>query len=320
MKHTNVIKELIYSFKPDIDKYQKGEKSDYLYEEEILEKYGSHDKNYVNRMRLCYGLIYHISEIINRETVIRELFEEELKSRRNESFQGIGTNIELLTIMMGEYESYDSEIFQQVKNANFDCFCGYDPKSYEFIPIENYSLYECISIAAEFNATEYVCVLLDELKTHQMDIYELKKLKYYSQHSNRPEDRELAVTEIFKYTLQHGNANNYEKMSAYRDYIELLIDNENFDEAVRRFLESSSLYSVYKRSGYELGAKLIPLCSECRELIWNIVLPLIISDFKRIAPVNCIPLSECAEIMGDKQLSKKLMKLYHIKMKDIRAC
>lgn len=317
MNYIDITNEMLRSLKTDVEKYISGEKSEYIYKKEIIENYGATDKNYINRTRLCYGLIYSPDKIQNKENIVRELFEEEIKSRRNESFQGIGVNLELLTIMLREFEPLDSEIFQKAKDSNYDCFCGYEPDVYEITPIKELSLSECIYIAADLNMTEYVCRLVDEFKKDELDISKLSQLRSFSKYSKRICDRELAVTGIFNYVIHSDSNDEYKLLSACKDYTELLIDQKNYNEAVKIFSEYSYVFNNYKRSGYELGMRLIQEFPECRESVWNIIYPLVISDFKNIAPVNCHPLSECAEIMGDKNLSKKLIRLYNKKIKNI---
>lgn len=317
MNYTDTIREMINSLKKDIEKYTGGVKSDYMYCEEILETYGSHDKNYINRTRLCYGLIYEVSEIQDKENIIRELFAEEVKSRQNESFQGVGINLILLTVMLRKYEPADSELFQTARDANFDCYCGYDCETalYKFKPVEELSLIDAVDLASDMHLTEYTCKFVDEFKKSIACIDDWIQLKWFSKYTERMCDRELAVTNIFDYAIQNYSRETFDFYVAVDNYIELLADKQEYKKASEIFLEFSDMFTEHK--SYELGARLIAEYPESREVVWKVILPLIKSVMQNIAPMKCIPLAECADIMGDKRLSSKLRKIYDVKMKDI---
>lgn len=314
----NGINEMLNLLKSDVDRFLNGEKSDYMYCEEILETYGSHDKNYINRTRLCYGLIYEVSEIQDKENIVRELFAEEVKSRRNESFQGVGINLVLLTVMLRKYEPADSQLFENAKNANFDCFCGYEYETalYKFKLVKEISLEDAINLASDMHLTDYVCRFVDEFKENIFCIDDWKQLKSFSNYTERMCDRELAVTNIFNYAVQNYSRKNFDFYVAVDDYIELLADKQEYKKSSEIFLEFSDMFAEHK--SYELGARLIAEYPESREAVWKVILPLIKAVMQNIAPVKCIPLAECADIMGDKRLSRKLRKMYDVKMEYIR--
>ena len=56
------------------------------YHEKIDKEWGVGDANYTNRLRLTYYLLY---EKINDEAAFAYLFQEDLKDRENNDFQGI---------------------------------------------------------------------------------------------------------------------------------------------------------------------------------------------------------------------------------------
>ena len=129
MGYIEIFREMISGFRTDVEKYIDGEKSDYLYNPKRTEENGITDSNYLNRQRLLYGLLYNVCRLEEpkREAIIRELFETEITSRQEDSFQGIGENLEMLTYLMRKYRrEEDKKLFETAKNANFDCYCGYD--------------------------------------------------------------------------------------------------------------------------------------------------------------------------------------------------
>ncbi len=143
-----------------VEKFINGEKSPYLYKRKQDEHYGDLDGNYFNRLKLCYALLYDVYplETEQKKQIVRELLETEIISREQESFQGIGSNLEILTCLAEKLEIPDrTALFQRAKDANFDCSCGYDEtgKHYHFPPIFEISPTDCI----------YTMMDLEELET-----------------------------------------------------------------------------------------------------------------------------------------------------------
>ena len=79
----------------------------------------------ISTRRLAYYLLYHIED----EEAIAFLFGEELKDRERNSFQEIGSTLEILTHLIRKYngDGKYTGLLERAKNANFDCACGYDP-------------------------------------------------------------------------------------------------------------------------------------------------------------------------------------------------
>lgn len=320
MDYINIAREMIDSLKTDMEKYTGGGKSDYLYCEEILETCGSHDRNYTNRTRLCYALIYGVAEVADKESVVHELFAEEVKSRQRESFQGIGTNLVLLTAMLRNYEPADSELFQEAKNANFDCYCGYDYETelYELVPVEELSLTDVIEMSADMKLNEYTCKFVDIFKENISCIDDWVQLKYFARYTERMCDRQPAITNIFNYAVQNTSSVNFNFFYAVKDYIELLTDLREYGRAFEVFADYAGMFNQHRRAGYEKGMRLVAEYPPCRERVWKVILPLIMADIRNIAPVNCIPLAECADIMGNRILAERLRDIYDKKMKEIK--
>ena len=78
--------------------------------------------------------------------MILKLFNEELFDRESNSFQGIGRSLEILTELMNKYDVPDREVlFERAKQANFDCYGGYNSK-YVSPKLESYSLEEAVEL------------------------------------------------------------------------------------------------------------------------------------------------------------------------------
>lgn len=127
---------------------KKGDVSEVAYKSYRHPEFGTQDANYNNRMRLAYYLLY---ENIDDEYVIKVLFEEELKDRQNNSFQGIGNTIQILTFLLQKYNGQNQYegLFEAAKNANFDCYCGYDASVQMNGDIHSNDLMDCIYLCQD---------------------------------------------------------------------------------------------------------------------------------------------------------------------------
>ena len=127
------------------------------------EEWGISDANYTNRLRLTYYLLY---EKIDDEAAFAYLFQEDLKDRENNDFQGIGTTIQILTYLLQKYNDnhqYDA-LFEQAKNANFDCACGYTADFKINEDVESNDLLDCIYLCEDLDYREVMDSLVEEWK------------------------------------------------------------------------------------------------------------------------------------------------------------
>lgn len=86
---------------------------------------GQTDAHAANRLRLALALQFGE---VREEALIRTLLTEEIAAREQDSFQGIGPTLEILSNLLLAYDRLEDEaLFIRAKNANFDCFCGYTP-------------------------------------------------------------------------------------------------------------------------------------------------------------------------------------------------
>ncbi len=136
-----------------------GQQKSVFYQPYQDKKYGTQDANYQNRLRLAYYLLY---EKVEDEEIIFWLFQEELKDREMNSFQGIGSTVEILTFLLQKYnvgQKYDAW-FARVKNANFDCACGYDPALPVCETLADNNLLDCVYLCEELGYREVMETLV----------------------------------------------------------------------------------------------------------------------------------------------------------------
>lgn len=308
-------KRVIFGYADDVRKYLSGDKADYVYCEQHSEEWGTFDKNYARRMRLCYALYYNVCEVPDKAALVRELFEEELKDRETNSFQGIGDNLEILTSMLVELgEPLKSDLFKRAKDANFDCACGYEPRVIKPIPFDEFTPYECICTLSDLGETECVCRLTDEFKSMELELKGLKQLKFIGErHTNRPSDKEFAATRI--YELFQKSPEMFDEQDAFyavHDYAETLLEKGETAEALSVFNEHKERFGWSRRGFYKLGARLIAGGANAPERIWAEILPYINDDMKNgmAALANRDVLLAAAERAGDTRTAKKLQRYF----------
>lgn len=309
------LKRVIFGCSDDVRKYLSGDKADYVYRAQRSEEQGTFDKNYTNRMRLCYALYYNVCEVPDKRALVRELFVEELKDRESNSFQGIGDNLETLTSMLIELgEPPESELFERAKNANFDCACGYEPRVIKPTPLDEFTLYSCIFTLSDLGETEIVFKLTDEFKSEELDLEGLKELKSIAEWcTKRPGDKEFAVSKIYGIFQKSPEAfNNSDAFHAAYDYAEILLEKGDTETALLIFNEQKELLLWSKRFFYILGARLIAGGADTPEKIWTDILPHIKIDLKNsmVATINRDIILAAAERAGDLKMAKKLRKYF----------
>ncbi|MBP0956695.1 MAG: hypothetical protein J5997_04930 [Oscillospiraceae bacterium] len=118
---------------------------------------GIYDINSKNRMLLARFLMWQDRLPDDGEELLSMIMKEEISARRQDSFQGFGDGLEILTALLDHYYNEDGRydnLFGQAKNANFDTFCGYEPKECVKIlseKIDDLSPTDCIYFLADLD-------------------------------------------------------------------------------------------------------------------------------------------------------------------------
>lgn len=209
-------------------------------------KYGLKDRNYTNRLRLSYYLLY---EKIDDEEVTVHLFEEELKDRETNAFQGIGATIHILTWLLKRYHAdkkYD-ELFTRAKNANFDCACGYDVNYEANDDIYSNDLLDCIYLTWEMEYKDVMSELVDEWKNgiKEWDDSNRKDMIRFNSFLNRESENEAIYQDIISSVSLTGKV--FDIVSAYREIIHYYITFGKYDYAykyLQKLLESTDFEGV----------------------------------------------------------------------------
>lgn len=323
MYYIEGFKSAIFGCARDVQRYAAGDKSDYVYLAGKSEELGTFDKNHKNRARICYALLYDVCETADKKEIVRELFREELEDRETNSFQGIGDNLEMLTSMLLELgEPLDSELFKRAKNANFDCACGYEPRVLEAQPLDEFSLYDCISVLDEIGETELMFKLTDDFKSGELDLKGVTDLKSIAKwHTKRDSDLEYAAKracELFRKfpeLFDMGSA-----FDAVYDYAELLIKSGDTENASSIFNEHKETLKQYKRKFYVLGARLIASGAAAPEKLWADIKPYIARDLGNdmVAPINRDVILAASELANDREMTKRLSRYFEKRDAELR--
>lgn len=173
--YKKLLKELFEKYDEELALALDGNIEQYCYKEIYTKEYGTNDANYKNRLRLSYAILYthKYEEHFRIDGLILKLFNEELFDRESNSFQGIGRSLEILTELMNKYDVPDREVlFERAKQANFDCYGGYNSK-YVSPKLESYSLEEAVELLVELDEKELAQNCL--LNIHIQMIYAMKQ-------------------------------------------------------------------------------------------------------------------------------------------------
>ena len=304
----------------------------YIYKEHSSEEFGTYDANYDNRFRLVFGLFYSPNHFPKErcESLIRTLFLEELKDLENNSFQGIGMNLELLTALLYQYHrDCDTALFESALNANFDCACGYDAKRYASLSRDlsaeskESQIYDAIELGYPDIAKELIIHWQRDIKQwNPSDIYNLHTWSK----SLHDVDKQLETAkEIFEEKKQAKN--EWDITSAYETYIKELIELGRFEDGYKLFLEMKPhlLHSCDKKAtewykvglgrfallyGVDLILHLFTLKTEEMKALWNFLKPYLLLAFHELPHTLYQKTAEVASLMEEEEMAEKFLTAY----------
>ena len=223
--------------------------------------WGIRDANYLNRMRLTYYLLY---ANVDDEDISMYLFQEELKDRKSNSFQGIGNTLNVLTSILNRYNingKYDRE---EAKNANFDCVCGFD-KNYQMDDeISSLDLLDCIFLSQDLDYKDVMEVLVREWKesiTEWTDASRNTLIKFNS-FLDKEQENETIYAVLLENAIETGKSFNI--VSAYNKVIRYYIDIQQFEMAhsyLKQMIDSTDFKEVERIRLFD------DVLEECFEII-----------------------------------------------------
>ncbi len=230
MTNIDMLKERIGEQQEIYRSLKEGDASTVCYKEFQNGSWGTDDANYTNRLRLAYYLLYF--QVDDEDTIVY-LFQEELKDRETNSFQGIGNTLRILTKLLRKYNVQDqyAELLKRAKNANFDCACGYDPNDTVDSRFENNDLLDCLYLCEEMGYKDIMGDLLDEWKNgvSQDDPSNRRMLISFNSFLGRDAENESLYLEQLDEALTTGKIQGI--VSGYRDLIQCYLRTCSYDKA-----------------------------------------------------------------------------------------
>ena len=219
--YADIIKEILREQNRIYEKTNSGDFSDVCFLEGRDAVFGTFDKNYENRLSLFMKK--------GGEALVKKLFEEELKDRETNSFQGIGACLEILTFLLMKYNGahqYDA-LFDRAKNANFDCACGYDRNVEQETQLERCDIYDCIQIAIETGYPESAARLVEEWKKEikEWDVQNYRQLILFNKNTCREAENEEPLKALLALERKNGKNRDIgfgERKKAYEAFSEML--------------------------------------------------------------------------------------------------
>ncbi|MEI0477054.1 hypothetical protein [Brachyspira pulli] len=245
-EYYKIFEELLNCLEND-DKEKFQEKVNiFVYKKDNEAEY-TKDKNYIERLKLVLSILYHKNrnELMNKksfEDLLLFLFEEEIKDRQTNSYQGIGTSLEIISFLfvklynghINKLLSKYKDLFYKAKNANFDCNCGYHVDDYDYYNerLDELNLDSIISYFIDIDEAKLLSKLVDIWKgtVKEWDKKNLDKLKYYESLIKDKESLLETTKKLFEMAVQE-NESNWDIVSALNNYLKSLIDNNKYDYA-----------------------------------------------------------------------------------------
>lgn len=316
----------------------------FIYKEDNEAEY-TKDKNYIERLKLILSILYHknINELMNKksfEDLLIFLFEEEIKDRQTNSYQGIGTSLEIISFLFVKLYNGDinkllskyKDLFDKAKNANFDCNCGYGIDDYNYYNerLDELSIDAVISYSIDIYELELFSKLLDIWKgtVKEWDKKNLDKLKYYVSFIEDKESLLETNKKLFEMTLQE-NESNWEIVSALNSYLKSLIDNNKYDYAwqlISKYM--NNIKNIQNDNFYDinLGRYIIERAAdimlnikdnETEKEIWAFISEPFTNKHSSFYLKLYEKVLLCCDIVKDEKLKNKISKEYKKELKKI---
>lgn len=212
---------------------QAGDLSRVVYQPYTHERWGCQDAASQDRRRLaCYLLFVEAEDL----PLAERLFEEELKDRQNNSFQGIGPGLEMLTALLARHNGdgrYD-ELFRQAKNANFDCACGYNPNQQAPGSLDQLDLPDSIGLAILLDQPEEARQLIQIWKAgvRKWDDDSCRNLLRWNDYLGDRSDHERLLRQ--KLSNARRNGGQMSRLTAGHDLMRFYVEEGRFSKAAEQ--------------------------------------------------------------------------------------
>ena len=339
-----VFEELLTSLENnDKEKFQINIEA-FIYKEDNEAEY-TKDKNYTERLKLVLSILYHknINELMNKksfEELLVLLLEEELKDRESNSYQGIGTSLEIISFLfvrlyndnVKKLLSKHKDLFDRAKIANFDCNCGYGVDEYGYYNerLDELSIDSVISYTIDIDELELLSKLIDIWKgtVKEWDKKNLDKLRYYESFIDDKESLLETAKKLFEISIEE-NADNWDIVFSLNNYLKSLIENKKYDYAwqlISKYM--SNIKNIEDGNFYDvnLGRYIIERAAdimlnindkETEKEIWAFISEPFMAEHHSFYLKLYEKVLLCCDIADDKKLKEKISKEYQKELKKI---
>ena len=304
------------------------------------------DKNYIERLKLVLSILYHKNrnELMNKksfEDLLVFLFEEEIKDRQTNSYQGIGTSLEIMSFLFVKLYNDDinkllfkyKDLFDKAKNANFDCNCGYGVDDYDYYneKLDELNLDSIISYFIDIDESKLLSKLVDIWKStvKEWDKNNLDKLKYYESLIEDKESLLETTKKLFEMAVQE-NESNWDIVSALNNYLKSLIDDNKYDYAwqlISKYMNNIKNIRDDKFYNINLGRHIIERAADImlninNEKLEKEIWAFISEPFTAEHHSFYLKLYEkvllCCDIVRDEKLKNKISQEYQKELKKLK--
>lgn len=300
-------------------------------------------KNYNERLKLVFSILYHKNrnELMNKkefEDLLVFLFEEEIKDRQTNSYQGIGTSLEIMSFLFVKLYNDDinkllskyKNLFDKAKNANFDCNCGYGVDYYDYYNerLDELNIDSIISYFIDIDELKLCSKLVDIWKNtvKEWDKKNLDKLKYYEELIEDKESLLKTTKKLFEMAVEE-NVSNWDIVFALDTYLKSLIDNNKYDYAwqlISKYM--NNIKNIQDDNFYDinLGRHIIERSADImlninNEKLEKEIWDFISEPFKNKHSHFYLKLYEkvllCCDIVKEEKLKNKISKEYQKELK-----
>lgn len=234
--YTELLKTKLFEQSETYQAVKNGDTSSIQYNGYYDERWGTRDVNYLNRMRMAYYLLY---ANVDDEDLIVYLFQEELKDRKSNSFQGIGNTLKVLNSILNRYNAdgrYD-KMQEEAKKANFDCACGFDKNYHMDNKISSLDLMDCIVLSQDLEYKDVMDVLVSQWRDNitEWTDTDRTKLTRFNSFLGKEQENEQIYKVLLENAISSGKV--FDIVSTYNNVIQYYIAIKRFEIADSYFRE-----------------------------------------------------------------------------------
>lgn len=269
--YVKVLNKLFESYESELAAALDGNIEKYCYKEEVTEEEGVHDANYTNRLRLAYTILYTKENKTNNRIygLILRLYSEELIDRETNDFQGVGSCLNVLSVLLNKYEiPARKELFERARRANFDCSLGFsNPESYINSTLESYDSNSAIQLLIELEENKLASNLLSKM-INSDKVIDKSQMCFYKVcfHNLGDIDNEIATARKIM-NMSVLSDNNFETCSIMINLIKLINEKGAYEEAAKIFdMLIPRLHAIDNWYGIGLGRQSF---DQCMDIILN---------------------------------------------------